>query len=153
MLRGAQRRSDQVHADLSLIECTAEAPPFRDGTFDAITHAYLLRYVGDVSATLRALARLLKPGGMMASLDFAVPRGIWYPLWRLYTALALPLGGRLFSADWRRVGAFLGPSIRDFYQRCPEDDLLSVWREAGFQDVRSGRLSLGGAIVVWGTRP
>lgn len=150
MLLRAMGRAAGAAADLQLTECTAEAPPFRDGTFDAITSGYLLRYVADVPATLTALSRLLKPGGMMAMLDFAVPRGVWYPLWRVYTDMVLPTGGRLFSRDWRDVGAFLGPNIRDFYKRWPEPSLLESWRDAGFEDVRSRRLSLGGALVIWG---
>jgi len=137
---------------LDLVECTAEAPPFADGAFDAVVFSYLLRYVADVPATLAELARALKPGGTMASLDFAVPRGIWYPLWRLYTAVGLPLGGALLSPAWRRVGSFLGPSIRGFYRRWPEERLLQLWRESGFPDAQAKRLSLGGAIVTWGTK-
>ena len=152
MLRRGQRRADTSGLDLQLVECTAEAPPFAEGTFDAITFGYLLRYVHDVPGTLDALGRLLKTGGIMASLDFAVPRGIWYPLWRLYTGAMLPAAGLLFSPEWRRVGAFLGPSIRDFYRRWPEDRLLSAWRDVGFGDVRSRRLTLGGAIAIWGTK-
>jgi demethylmenaquinone methyltransferase / 2-methoxy-6-polyprenyl-1,4-benzoquinol methylase len=153
MLRQAQARAAaRFDGRLSLVECTAEAPPFAAEVFDAITFAYLLRYVSDVPATLSGLARLLKPGGMMASLDFAVPSGIWHPLWRLYTGAVLPAGGRLFSRHWRDVGAFLGPSIRDFYRRWPEERLLDAWRDAAFADVRSCRLSLGGAIVIWGTK-
>jgi demethylmenaquinone methyltransferase/2-methoxy-6-polyprenyl-1,4-benzoquinol methylase len=88
----------------------------------------------------------------MASLDFAVPRGAWYPLWRLYADIALPIGGRMFSREWRNVGAFLGPNIREFYQQWPEGRLLQTWRNAGFEDVTSERLSLGGAIVIWGRK-
>jgi len=134
------------------IECTAETVPFADGAFDAVIFSYLLRYVADVPATLSELARAIKPGGTMASLDFAVPRGIWYPLWRLYTAVGLPLGGALLSPAWRRVGSFLGPSIRGFYRRWPEERLLQLWRESGFPDAQAQRLSLGGAIVMWGTK-
>jgi demethylmenaquinone methyltransferase / 2-methoxy-6-polyprenyl-1,4-benzoquinol methylase len=153
MLMRAQARADgRFDRRISLVECTAEAPPFAAASFDAVTFAYLLRYVADVPGTLRALARLLHPGGTIASLDFAVPRGAWYPLWRLYTGAALPVGGHLFSRHWRDVGAFLGPSIRDFYRRWPEERLLEAWSDAGFADVRSRRLSLGGAIVIWGTK-
>lgn len=134
------------------VECTVEAPPFAAGRFDAVVFTYLLRYVADVPGTLSELARVLKPGGVMASLEFAVPRGPAYPLWRLYTAVGLPLGGAIFSPDWRRVGAFLGPSIRDFYRRWPEERLLDLWRQCGFPDVQSRRLSLGGAIVTWGRK-
>ncbi len=148
MLLRTQARAGAL--DLPLVQCTAEAAPFRPGAFDAITFAYLLRYVSDVQATLITLSRLLKPGGVMASLDFAVPRGVFYPLWRLYTGAALPAAGRLFSPDWQRVGAFLGPSIRDFYRRWPEPRLLGAWQNAGFTEVQARRLSLGGGIVIWG---
>jgi demethylmenaquinone methyltransferase / 2-methoxy-6-polyprenyl-1,4-benzoquinol methylase len=153
MLLQAQARADEQPDDrLRLIECSAEAPPFAAESFDAITFAYLLRYVSGVPVTLQGLARLLRPGGTMASLDFAVPHGAWYPPWRLYTDVVLPAGGRLFSREWHDVGSFLGPSIRDFYRRWPEGRLLDTWREAGFSDVHSRRLSLGGAIVIWGTK-
>jgi demethylmenaquinone methyltransferase / 2-methoxy-6-polyprenyl-1,4-benzoquinol methylase len=152
LLQAQARAAARFDGRLRLVECSAEAPPFANESFDAITFAYLLRYVSDVRETLGGLARLLKPGGTMASLDFAAPRGIWLPLWRFYTSVILPAGGRLFSRHWRDVGAFLGPSIRDFYRRWPEDRLLDAWRDAGFADVRSRRLSLGGAILIWGTK-
>jgi len=155
MLLQAQARANGVHGRaeaLQLLQCSAEAPPFAADSFDAITFAYLLRYVSDVPATLAGLARLVRPGGTMASLDFAVPRGVWYSLWRLYADAALPLGGRAFSRYWREVGSFLGPSIRGFYRRWPEEALLKAWRDAGFADVRARRLSLGGAIVMWGRK-
>jgi demethylmenaquinone methyltransferase/2-methoxy-6-polyprenyl-1,4-benzoquinol methylase len=152
LLEAAARTAAGSAPPLDLAECTAEAVPFADAAFDAVVFAYLLRYVADVPSTLAELARVLKPGGTMASLDFAVPRGPAHPLWRLYTAVALPLGGALLSPAWRRVGAFLGPSIRDFYRRWPEERLLQLWRDSGFPDVRAKRLSLGGAIVIWGTK-
>jgi demethylmenaquinone methyltransferase/2-methoxy-6-polyprenyl-1,4-benzoquinol methylase len=137
---------------LHLLQCDAEAPPFAPESFDVITFGYLLRYVSDVPSTLSSLACLLRPGGIMASLDFAIPHGAWYPFWRAYTDVVLPLGGRLFSRDWQEAGAFLGPSIRGFYRRWPEERLAEAWRKAGFVDVRSRRLSLGGGIVVWGRK-
>jgi demethylmenaquinone methyltransferase/2-methoxy-6-polyprenyl-1,4-benzoquinol methylase len=155
MLTRALSRIDRNGASdrIGLVECSAEMPPFADGVFDALVFAYLLRYVGDVSSTLCCLALLVKPGGTIASLDFAVPRGVAYPLWRLYTGAILPAGGQLFSSSWRRTGSFLGPNIRDFYRRWPEERLLRAWRDAGIVDVQSKRLSLGGAIVIWGRRP
>src|SRR3989304_3940147 len=54
---------------LDLAECTAEAIPFVDGAFDAVIFTYLLRYVSDVPSTLRELTRVLKPGGVMLSLE------------------------------------------------------------------------------------
>ena len=162
MLRQAQARAASARGGRAsgggadrgpqLVEATAEAPPFADASFDAVVFAYLLRYVADVPATLTGLARLLRPGGTMASLDFAVPTGAAYPLWRIHTDAVLPLAGALLSPGWRRIGAFLGPSIRDFYRRWPEPKLLDAWRDAGFADVQSRRLSLGGALVIWGRK-
>jgi demethylmenaquinone methyltransferase / 2-methoxy-6-polyprenyl-1,4-benzoquinol methylase len=150
--RAMLKRALDRAAGLKLVECSAEAPPFHDESFDAITFAYLLRYVEDVPGTISALGRLLKPGGVMASLDFGVPRGAWYPLWRIYTDAVLPVGGRMFSRDWQEVGAFLGPNIRDFNRRWPTSKLKSAWRDAGFSDLSSRDLTLGGATVIWGKR-
>jgi len=154
MLLQAQARAarDGQSAAIDLIECTAEAIPFPDAAFDAVIFTYLLRYVSDVPGTLRELARVLRPGGMMLSQDFAVPRGVFYPLWRLHTDVVLRLGGALISPGWGRAGAFLGGSIRDFYRRWPEERILRAWRDAGIVDVQSKRLSLGGAIVIWGRK-
>jgi demethylmenaquinone methyltransferase / 2-methoxy-6-polyprenyl-1,4-benzoquinol methylase len=123
-----------------------------DGEFDALTFTYLLRYVDDPGSTLTRLARTVRPGGTVAMLEFAVPRGVWRPLWELYVRVGLPAAGAAVSPGWRDVGRFLGPSIRGFWERWPEPRLLELWREAGIEDVRARRLSLGGAIVVWGRR-
>jgi len=149
MLAEAHRR---LPADVRLIEGTADALPFRAGSFDALTFTYLLRYVPDPPATLRELARVVRPGGTIAGLEFALPRGLWRPLWELYVRLGLPVVGRMISRGWGDVGGFLGPSIKGFYGRWPEARLLDLWREAGIADVASRRLSLGGGIVTWGTR-
>ncbi len=145
-------RKNGAAGRLSLVECSAETPPFKQGGFDALVFAYLLRYVSDVSSTLCCLASLVRPGGMIASLDFAVPRGVAYPFWRAYTDLALPFGGQLFSGAWRRTGSFLGPNIRDFNRRWPEERILRAWRDAGVVEVQSKRLSFGGAMVIWGRK-
>ena len=137
---------------IELREARAEALPFADGEFDAVTFTYLLRYVDDVPATLRELVRVVRPGGVLAMLEFGLPRAGWRPLWELYVRVGLPAAGAVVSPGWGEVGRFLGPSIRDFWQRWPESRLLDAWREAGLPDVRAQGLSLGGGIVVWGRR-
>lgn len=149
MLEIARRRLD---GRAELVEGTADDLPFPDGSFDHLTFTYLLRYVDDPGATLRELARVVRPGGTVAMLEFGVPRGIWRPLWDVWCDLGLPIGGRLVSREWARVGRFLGPSIRGFHARWPEPALLDLWRAAGIEDVRARRLSLGGGLVVWGIR-
>ncbi|HZT54240.1 MAG TPA: class I SAM-dependent methyltransferase [Gaiellaceae bacterium] len=135
---------------IELHEGRAEALPFADHVFDALTCTYLLRYVDDVPATLGELARVVRPGGTVAMLEFALPRWPWRPPWELYVRLGLPAAGALLSPGWGEVGRFLGPSIRGFWRRWPEPALLQAWRKAGLADVQARRLSLGGGIVLWG---
>ena len=137
---------------IELREARAEALPFADGEFDAVTFTYLHRYVDDVPATLRELVRVVRPGGTVAMLEFGLPRGGWRPLWELYVRVGLPAAGTVVSPGWGEVGRFLGPSIRDFWRHWPEPRLLDAWREAGVADARVRRLSLGGGLVVWGQR-
>jgi demethylmenaquinone methyltransferase / 2-methoxy-6-polyprenyl-1,4-benzoquinol methylase len=134
---------------IDLREGRAESLPFTDAEFDALTVTYLLRYVDDPVATMRELARVVRPGGVLAMLEFAVPRGVWRPLWELYVRVGLPVAGGVVSPAWRDVGSFLGPSIRGFHERV---SIEQVWRDAGIADVRARRLSLGGGVVIWGTR-
>jgi demethylmenaquinone methyltransferase/2-methoxy-6-polyprenyl-1,4-benzoquinol methylase len=132
---------------------SAESIPFPDGTFDALTFTYLLRYVDDPAATLRGLAAAVRPGGGIAALEFFVPpRVAARRLWDLYVDVGLPTIGRLISPGWGEVGGFLGPSIRGFYERFPLERVLELWREAGIVDVEHRELSLGGGVVVWGRR-
>jgi len=149
MLAEARRRAP---AGLTLMEGRAEKLPFPDAAFDALTFTYLLRYVDDPAATLGELVRVVRPGGTIAGLEFALPRGVWRPLWELYVRVGLPAAGRLLSPGWAEVGNFLGPSIRTFYERYPEERLHELWWDAGVRPVRSQRLSLGGGIVTWGHR-
>jgi demethylmenaquinone methyltransferase/2-methoxy-6-polyprenyl-1,4-benzoquinol methylase len=154
MLAAGRERVEAVGLGdrIELREGRAEDLPFADGEFDAVTFTYLLRYVDDVPATLRELVRVVRPGGTVAMLEFGLPRGPWRPFWELYMRVGLPVAGAVVSPDWGDVGRFLGPSIRGFWRDWPEPRLLDAWRAAGLADVAARRLSLGGGIVVWGTR-
>jgi demethylmenaquinone methyltransferase/2-methoxy-6-polyprenyl-1,4-benzoquinol methylase len=132
----------------------AEALPFPDATFDAVTFTYLLRYVDDPAATLVELARVLKPGGALASLEFAVPGNpVWHAAWVGYTRAILPAAGMLTGGrEWARVGNFLGPSISGHYEEHPVDRIVGYWRAAGIGEVRARRMSLGGGLVMCGRK-
>jgi demethylmenaquinone methyltransferase / 2-methoxy-6-polyprenyl-1,4-benzoquinol methylase len=131
----------------------AEQLPFADGEFDALTFTYLLRYVDDPAATMRELARVVRPGGRIAMLEFYVPPApLLYPAWWLYTRAGLPALGRLVSRDWYEVGRFLGPSIDGFWHRHPLAKVVEMWREAGIQSMETRKMSLGGGVVMWGVK-
>ena len=147
MLAAAAERTRDL--PITLVEGRAEELPFADGEFAALTFTYLLRYVDDPAATVRGLARVVRPGGTIAMLEFGLPRGVWRPPWELWVRAGLPVAGRLISPGWHEVGDFLGPSIREFWRRY---DPVELFRAAGVEDVRARRLSLGGGVVVWGRR-
>jgi demethylmenaquinone methyltransferase / 2-methoxy-6-polyprenyl-1,4-benzoquinol methylase len=131
----------------------AERLPFPDDTFDALTFSYLLRYVDDPAATMRELARVVRPGGPIASLEFHVPdqpflRAGWYG----YTRAALPVIGSLAGTAWWRTGRFLGPSVTRFDERAPLPVQVRWWQEADITHVRSRVMSLGAGVVIWGVK-
>ena len=156
MLRQGRRRVAAAGKGnrIGLVAGRAEQLPFPDRHFDALTVTYLLRYVQDPQATLTELARVLRPGGIMASLEFAVPAGpVWGPAWWAYTRLLLPAGGlALGGREWYRVGRFLGPNISQHYRRYSVEWTVQALRDAGFVDVGVRTMSLGGGVVMWGVR-
>jgi demethylmenaquinone methyltransferase/2-methoxy-6-polyprenyl-1,4-benzoquinol methylase len=146
---GAARARFAGDRRVELLQGEAEALPFADASFDCLTFTYLLRYVEDPAATLRELARVVRPGGHVSSLEFGVPP--WLPAraaWRLYTAVGLPALGRIASREWMEVGRFLGPSIRGYYARHPLERIVGYWNAAGLEQVRVRRMSFGGGVVM-----
>jgi demethylmenaquinone methyltransferase/2-methoxy-6-polyprenyl-1,4-benzoquinol methylase len=154
MLREGRRRIARVGLEdrIRLVAGNAERLPFPDHAFDAVTFTYLLRYVDDPGATLEELARVLRPGGVLANLEFHVPPRRWRWLWLLYTRGVMPVAGRMVSRAWRDVGRFLGPSVSDFYRRLPLEAQLELWRRAGIADVQARVMSLGGGVVICGRK-
>ena len=153
--RGTERvRRRNAGNRISLLCGRAEQLPFPDATFDALTFTYLLRYVADPAATLRELVRVVRPGGVVSSLEFFVPSPpVWLPAWRLYTRVVLPTAGFVGGGrEWARVGRFLGPSIEEHYRRYPLEAHVGMWHAAGLVDVHTRPMSLGGGLVMWGRR-
>jgi demethylmenaquinone methyltransferase/2-methoxy-6-polyprenyl-1,4-benzoquinol methylase len=155
MLAGARRRLERDgladRAELRLGSAEAiDAPP---ASFDALTAGYLLRYVDDPLATVAGLLRLIRPGAPFALLDFGVPPNpLWRAAWHAYTGVGLPLAGRAVSPGWAEVGRYLRPSILAFDRRYGPLELRRLCTEAGGAGVQARRLSLGGCVVVWGSR-
>jgi demethylmenaquinone methyltransferase/2-methoxy-6-polyprenyl-1,4-benzoquinol methylase len=146
-------RREGLETQIALVSGQAEQLPFPDATFDALTFTYLLRYVADPAATVAELARVVRPDGAIASLEFHVPpqpllRGAWW----LYTRVGLPVLGALGGREWYRVGRFLGPSISAHYDRYSDAWTTEAWQRAGISDIGIRLMSLGGGVVMWGRR-
>ena len=156
MLKIGQRNVALAHQvrRVQLVNGRAEALPFPEALFDALTFTYLFRYVDDPQATLNELARVVRPGGLVASLEFMVPPSrFWRAWWWAYTRLLLPIGGLATGGmEWYRVGRFLGPSISRLYRQYPVAWTVEAWNKAGFEDVGARVMSLGGGLVMWGRR-
>lgn len=151
--QSAQMLEPAVARGASGVLGSAEWLPFADARFDLVTFGYLLRYVGDVGDCMTEIARVLRPGGRIGMVEFGLPRGIWRPLWWLYTRLVLPGAGFLAGVGWPEVGRFLGPNIEEFADRYPLERLATIWESAGLSGVRFERLSLGGGLVMWAHKP
>ena len=155
MLRLGQKNVAKagLQGNVELLLGRAEALAFADDSFDAVSFTYLLRYVDDPLATLAEIVRVLKPGGSLVSLEFGVPRNwVVRNLWNAYTRLVLPIVTTALSPGWRRLGVFLFPSITGFYRSHSIDDIHRMWLDSGISDVKVKTLSLGGGVVMWGTK-
>jgi demethylmenaquinone methyltransferase / 2-methoxy-6-polyprenyl-1,4-benzoquinol methylase len=152
MLAGARRRlanTPGLDERVRFVRGEAERLPFGDGEFDALTFTYLLRYVDDRAATMRELARVVKPGGRIGMVEFGVPqRPYLRAAWRVHTRVGLPLLGRLVSPAWVEVGRFLGPNIEALY--ASEGDVGALWRAAGIEQVRERRMTFGAGVLMSG---
>ena len=138
---------ERLGPGVELHEARAEALPFPDASFDALTFTYLLRYVDDPAATLAELARVVRPGGTIAMLEFGLPRGLCARRPGSSTCVsACPTAGRLISPAWHDAGRILGPSIRGFHARVAgrsgsnRSGATPVWRTCA----RSGSASAAG---------
>jgi demethylmenaquinone methyltransferase / 2-methoxy-6-polyprenyl-1,4-benzoquinol methylase len=148
MLGVARSRAD---GRVSFVQGEAEHLPFSDSEFDALSFTYLLRYVDDPAATMRELARVVKPGGRIGMLEFDVPHSPpLKALWRVHARVGLPLLGRAVSRSWYDVGRFLGPNIEQFHAGHP--NLPQLWNDAGIHQVTQRRMSFGAGLVMWGVR-
>jgi len=155
LARGRERvRAAGLDNRIYLQAGRAEDLPFPNASFDAVSFTYLLRYVRDPAATVAELARVLRPNGILASLDFFVPPNpAWRAAWWSYTRTVLPLAGLAFGgSEWWRVGNFLGPNISTFYRTWPYPRIAAAWKAAGMIDVQHRPMSLGGGLVMWGRK-
>jgi demethylmenaquinone methyltransferase/2-methoxy-6-polyprenyl-1,4-benzoquinol methylase len=149
--RARQERTPMAAGSVSFMLGEAEALPFADGEFDALSFTYLLRYVDDRAATMRELARVVTPGGRIGMVEFGVPANPGLrALWRIHTRAGLPLIGRTVSTEWYEVGRFLGPNIEQFHAAHP--DLTELWATAGITRVRQRSMSFGAGLVMSGVK-
>jgi demethylmenaquinone methyltransferase/2-methoxy-6-polyprenyl-1,4-benzoquinol methylase len=142
MLRIAKRKlvSERLTGRAIVLRGDATCIPIATASADAVTVAFGIRNVADVPAACREIRRVLKPGGRVAILEFAVPtvpafRQVY--LW--YIRRVLPQVGRVVS---RHEGAYryLQTSIDAFITPA---EFVTILRQCGFVEIHPVPLSLG----------
>ena len=130
---------------LRAVQASALAIPAREGTFEAITNAFVLRNLADLDAFFREAHRALQPGGRLVSLEISRPRGrIFGPLYRLYFFRVMPRIGRALSGD-AKAYEYLADSVA----RVAAPDIMAAkMRAAGFERVEA-RGMMRGAVVLF----
>lgn len=127
---------------ISLVNAPAEALPFRDRAFDAVTIAFGIRNVPDFRAGLREMLRVLRPGGRACILEFSTPPSkLWWKMYNFYFFNVLPRIGGLITG---RPAAYR--YLTDSVARFPDAfEFMAAMRAAGF--ARVSCLSMNGGIV------
>lgn len=121
------------------VQCDAEALPFPDRHFDCVNIAFGLRNVTHKEHALREMARVLKPGGVAAVLEFS---RVWAPLapaYDWYSFNVLPRLGKLVAGDDASY-RYLAESIR---MHPDQATLKSMMEQAGFERVEVNNLAAG----------
>lgn len=148
MLRSASQKLGEhptVSWHMVYAQARAEQLPFGAGLFDAATMGFALRNVSDLDAVFRELARVLKPGGRIALLEFGRPKNPILALGhRIWLAFAIPVIGLLTT--WK-----LWPFLylrRSILQFMPPEEVVVRLKSAGFFTADS-RSMTGGAIRLY----
>ena len=142
MAMAAERRrravgSDRVHFTVAHMQRL----PLRDASIDAVTVGYGIRNAPDHGAALDEIARVLRPGGLLAVLDFYRPRN---RLWRSLYLSYLRAMGSLYGWLWHRQGVaygYIAPSIEHYVSW---QEFTAALEQRGFVVERVHRKLLGG---------
>ena len=135
---------------VALVNAPAEALPFRDGAFDAVTIAFGIRNVPDFAAGLREMLRVLRPGGRACILEFSTPPSRLY--WRLYNFYFFSILPRVGGLLTGRQAAYR--YLTDSVSRFPgADEFGAAMQEAGFARVACVAMNGGIVCVHTGVRP
>jgi demethylmenaquinone methyltransferase/2-methoxy-6-polyprenyl-1,4-benzoquinol methylase len=143
MLRLAPTRMRRVGADALRL-------PFRDGTFNAVVSAFLVRNVADVQVGLGEQLRVLRPGGTLAILETTPgPGGLLRPAYRLYFRRLVPLLGKIVAGD-ASAYTYLPVSTLAFLEPAR---LAATLRDKGLVNVRTKPLMFGAVAITLGNKP
>jgi demethylmenaquinone methyltransferase/2-methoxy-6-polyprenyl-1,4-benzoquinol methylase len=133
-------RSAALESSIRLVRGDAARIPVGDATCDAATIGFGIRNVAEPERALAEIARILKPGGRLAILEFGQPRipGV-RTLYAWYFRYLLPLVGRLVSKH-QSAYSYLPASVGTFP---PPSEFAKTLSATGFSHVQAVPLTLG----------
>jgi demethylmenaquinone methyltransferase/2-methoxy-6-polyprenyl-1,4-benzoquinol methylase len=140
MLREAAVKLARRGARVPLLAADALRLPFRDGTFAAVTSAFLLRNLADLDAGIAEMRRVTKAGGLVVTLEITRPRiPGWDGVFGFYFHRVVPAVGGLVAGD-RAAYAYLPDSVDRFVS---PQGLAEMMRRRGLAEVHYRRLGIG----------
>lgn len=144
-----KQRNGQGRGPVQFMLGQAERLPFHDGTFDCATIAFALRNVADIETVLEEMARVVKPGGRVVSLELVRPTNpLVRKLYFFYMLHIAPWIGGLVSGN-RAAYKYLPDSILSFPS--PET-LKGMMGSAGLRQVETYPLAAGIAVIHVGVK-
>jgi demethylmenaquinone methyltransferase / 2-methoxy-6-polyprenyl-1,4-benzoquinol methylase len=137
-------KRERLGGRVALVRGDATRPPIADASVDAVTIAFGIRNVDQVEAACREMRRVLRRGGRLAILEFAVPTtpGV-SAVYLWYLRHVLPRIGRAVSRHNAAYG-YLPASIGAF---STPDEFVTILRQAGFSNISADRLTFGSVIL------
>jgi demethylmenaquinone methyltransferase / 2-methoxy-6-polyprenyl-1,4-benzoquinol methylase len=150
MIEEARRKAKKHREGVSFVVGDGMNLPFEDGSFDAVTISFGLRNMPDYAASVREMARVLKPGGRLVCLEMTpFRRPFLGPLFKVYFEHVVPVIGWLVSRDYKAY-KYLPDSVRAFPAA---DTLADIFHDAGLEDVTYQLLGFGTVAMHRGTKP
>ena len=137
------------HRPVHWLAGCGENLPLEDACMDLVTIAFGIRNVTRIEQALNEIHRVLRPGGRLLCLEFSRPAAWLRPFYNTYSRLVIPRLGALVSGN-RDAYHYLIDSIRVFPD---QQQLATLFEQAGFGQVTFRNLSFGIACLHSGTRP
>ncbi|HXU13310.1 MAG TPA: class I SAM-dependent methyltransferase [Candidatus Binatia bacterium] len=146
----ARRTSAPGRGTVTLVNAPAEALPFGDASFDAVTIAFGIRNVPDFRAGLKEMLRVLRPGGRACILEFSTPPSkLWWKAYNYYFFNVLPHIGGLITGR-QAAYRYLTDSVAHFPDA---GQFKRAMEETGFAGVSYITMNGGIVCVHTGVRP
>jgi len=140
-------RKSQI-ANCKFLNGDAQSLPLPDACCDVVSIAFGIRNVQDTMAALREFRRVLRPAGRLIILEFSLPTNpILRGLYNFYFRKVLPTTATLISGDKTGAYKYLPESVNTFIGR---DQMMSMMRDAGFNDVEQFPMTFGVCVCYRG---